>query len=150
VDLFMGVGEGGALVPVLAAGSTMGGMFRRYGGIICILGWIALLGLTITTQYWALQVRTPIGYFYTGPAGPVYWCVNTHTWDAKFIEVPKAWSRDSLLLPYWSAMHGVPYAVMPWWLLLLGWGLLTVVVRRLLRRRQGLGKAFPVEAPAAD
>jgi hypothetical protein len=123
----------------------MGGMLRRTIAIICILGLIVLIATPVVTQFWALQFRTSIGCLYVGPAGPVYWFSNTNAWNAHFVDMPSPWTMNSLLQPpYWSSMNGIPYVLLPWWLLLLGWGLLTGIVWRMLCRRNLSGRGFPV------
>ena len=126
---------------------TMGGMLWCFTRIVSVFGLVVLIGTAVVAQFWEFMFRTPNVYFLVGLQG-VYFNFpfdsgTASGWHTKWYHT--AWSVNNLLLPP-RITHDSMAAVVsvPWWLLLPAWGVLTAVVWRLTRQKQG-GGAFPVE-----
>jgi hypothetical protein len=122
---------------------------------MCEAGLVVIVAMAVVGQFGDIWLYSPYGYLSMQAPGVVFndYRSGWHTWHAW--HGPSAgWSLQNLLyLPKIGvvdeSMNGKgrddhPYAFLPWWLLLLTWGLLTAFIWRLTRRRQ-VPHGFPIE-----
>ena len=122
-------------------------MFRRFFRIFCVVGFVVLVGTAVVSQFWAFVLRTPIGSFALGPVGVGFEAGNATQWQALCYREP-TWIMDNLLAPpHFVIPHSFELEILPWWLFLAAWGLLTALIWRLTRRRK-VSQGFPIEPTA--
>ena len=134
----------------------MRSLLRRFARIFCVTILLLLFAAAVVTQFWEFALITPLALYAVNSVGIVCCFFDSRQagwWDAGFGRLPYKWSLQNLLEPpRWSPSSGPPdmgtTLVLPWWFILVTWGLLTAVVWRFTRRRIGPGGGFPVE-PAA-
>src|ERR1035437_7068135 len=130
-------------------------MFRRCLRIFCVVGLVLLLGMTLVGQLWQLNLCmrvATIGVNDSGAFGVFEGTLKTlntlpplkqYEWHARR---EGAWYVNNLFQPpEWNVIRDRPTSiVLPWWLLLATWGLLTALICFLTRRRK-VSHPFPIE-----
>jgi len=118
-------------------------MFRRSLKIFCIVALILLLGTSVIAQFSWFGLEEPHGQIGAFPSGVMFNNLHIGKWDAWYQREPFH-VLSFLEPPRWYVGGGVYELILPWWLLLATWGLLTALVWRLTRCRE-VSHAFPVE-----
>ena len=112
-----------------------------------MVGLVGLVVAAAVTQHWTLYLYSPKAMIWISLAGVTFDFPTTSAWAAGYVHPPD-WSVDYLLLPpNLRARGGVMTVLIPWWLPLLTWSLLTAFIWRLTRRRK-VPHGFPIEPTA--
>ena len=133
----------------------MSAMFRRLLRISCVVGLVVIVGMAVVGQFADCTLFAPKGYIEVHAIG-VQIAISADSyyfWDGMYRPPENSWSLQANL--WWPSsfsehMMGIPKGALlrvlnlPWWLLLLTWGVLTALVWRLTHRRK-IGQGFPVE-----
>jgi len=121
-------------------------MLRRSLRIFCVVGLVVIVGMAVVGQFWNFYFYAGHACIGEGPGGVVLAYSTFSEWRAaNERERDVDWTPKLLfLLPKWYTNHDMKSLLLPWWLLLSGWGFPTALIWRLTRRRK-VGGAFPVE-----
>jgi len=125
----------------------IGAMLRCFVRIFCVVGLVVIVGMAVVGQFWSidLYISSIVFHMNHGALDVAHWSVNV--WAVSF-DREQTWSlSDILILPKRLISGHVTMIVLPWWLILVSWSLLTALLWRLTRLRK-VGHGFPIEPTA--
>jgi len=122
-------------------------MLRRWLRIFCVVGLVVIVGMAVMTQFWEFVLYTPYGLMAIQNDGTVFTSYHASRWVTGFYRLPSFPVHVLYDTPNWHVDSTKASLFLPWWLLLLTWGLLTAVIWRMTRRRKAK-QGFPIEPSA--
>ena len=124
-------------------------MLRRFARIFCVTVLLLLLATAVAAQFGTIDLDSPFTQIHVTLGGVDCGFDSGCPWVLGYDLLP-TWSVRLFFLRPYCGVNGLSYyeVLLPWWLLLPPWGLLTAAVWRFTRRRDTGRGAFPVEPTA--
>jgi hypothetical protein len=120
-------------------------MFRRLLRFFSVVGLVVMVVMAVLGQFSCFGLDAQPAFIRVDFGGVLFEYPGSYHWHVFFPFFQPAWTvKDYLFLPGFHFGHDYARVVLPWWLLLSVWGLLTTVIWRLTRLRR-IRQGFPIE-----